>query len=85
MVWIKHIYPRLSRQIERIPFRIGKRLVRGLTVFMIFNIIVSGLALDRYCQRAGEGEAPSSSLELFLDQRFPDERIERVYPNMKMT
>ena len=28
---------------------------------------------------------PSSALELFLDQRFPDERIERIYPNMKLT
>ena len=28
---------------------------------------------------------PSREVELFLDQRFPDERIERVYPNMKMT
>ena len=48
-------------------------------------ILISGLALARYHQRTGKGEAPSSALELFLDQRFPDERIERIYPNMKLT
>jgi uncharacterized membrane protein len=85
VLWIKHIYPQLSKRIEKIPRRTGKWLVRGLSVFMLFNILISGLALARYHQRTGKGEAPSSALELFLDQRFPDERIERIYPNMKLT
>ena len=85
VLWIKHIYPQLSKRIEKIPLRTGKWLVRGLSVFMLFNILISGLALARYHQRTGKREAPSSALELFLDQRFPDERIERIYPNMKLT
>jgi len=85
VLWIKHIYPKLSGQIERIPYRIGKWLARGLTAFMIVDILVSGMALDRYHHRAGLGEVPDSALEVFLDERFPDERIERVYPNMKLT
>lgn len=28
------------------------------------------------------GLAPSSSFEMFLDERFPDTRLERIYPGM---
>ena len=83
VVWLKGLYPRLSAWIERIPIRWGKAGTWVLIVFMVCNIIISALALDRYTQRSA-GDAPQTTLGLFLDRHYPDQRIERVYPNAKI-
>ncbi len=82
VVWLKAIYPRLSGLIERIPLRIGRVGTWLLLAFMVCNMAISALALDRYTQRQAGSESwyPSAVTE-FLDRRFPDERIEHVYPN----
>ncbi len=89
VVWLKHIYPRLSALIERIPKRFGVPITNFMIVFMIVNMIISSLALSRYTDRNTEpNAAPSSEMEQllndFLDERFPDERMERIYPNAKI-
>ena len=50
---------------------------------MIFNMIVSSLALARYTERQNSPERPEAQnpLEELLDSRFTDERMERIYPN----
>ncbi len=113
VVWLKIIYPRLSGLIERLPLRTGRILCNCLIVFMIFNMVISSLALSRYTERhtqsagtetasgenAGADEESSGSkdtafspdgttaenwLDAFLDAHFPDERMERIYPNAKL-
>ncbi len=86
VVWLKIIYPRLSGLIERIPPRSGKILCNCLIVFMIFNMIISSLALARYTERntASAQIQEQTALDEFLDSHFPDERIERIYPNAKI-
>ena len=80
VVWIKKIYPPLSDLIERIPVKAGKIFCWLMIVFMSFNIVISAMALDRYTRR-NEGAVPANSADLFLDEHFPDERMERIYPN----
>lgn len=85
VVWLKVIYPVLSRWIEKIPKRFGKVFFNILIVFMLINMAVSSLALARYTERHST-EAPEtelSPLEDFLDRHYDDERIERTYPNAK--
>ena len=84
VVWIKICYPRLSALIERMPIRWGKVLTAVLTVFMACNIAVSALALGRWDSRS-RGEAASNAVEVWLDDRFGDERMERIYPAMVRT
>ena len=79
--WIKDLYPRMAKLILKIPNKIGKILTVAVTVFLIFNGIVSLLAVNRWSERVA-GEAPGNSLEVLLDERFPDERMESVYANM---
>lgn len=79
--WIKDLYPRIAQGILKIPNKIGKILTVALTVFLIFNSVVSLAAVHRWSERV-EGQAPSSSLEELLDERFPNERMERIYANM---
>ena len=79
--WIKSAYPRFSVWVLRIPDRAGKILVWLLLAFMLFNTAVSGLAVYRWSCRI-EGRAAENALERILDQRFPDARMERIFPNM---
>lgn len=83
VVWLKLFYPVLSRLIEKLPFRWGKILCNCMIVFMIINMILSSLALARYTERnTSSGDtSPQNALEAFLDARFPDARMERIYPN----
>lgn len=83
VVWLKVIYPALSGWIERLPVRAGTITCNLMIVFMIINMVVSGLALGRYTVRQQQPEA-GNRLETVLDEHFPDSRIERVYPNLKI-
>ena len=60
-----------------------------MIVFMIINMILSSLALARYTERNTEPEVVTTSevaqsVNRFLDEHFPDERMERIYPNAKI-
>ena len=90
VVWLKILYPFLSRAIERIPVKWGKFLCNGLILFMVFDMALSGLALGRYSARQDEKTAVSQTvsgeeggLNGWLDRHFPDERMKRIYPNAK--
>ena len=83
VAWLKGAYPLLSGLIEKIPVKAGKIGTWVLVVFMVSNMAVSTLALGRYSQRQAEAEgAEASAFAAVLDERFPDERIARVYPNL---
>ena len=84
VVWMKLLYPRLSAWIERLPERAGKVTVWAALVFMIFNCMISSLALARYTERNTQTKEAENALEEFLDERFTDERMERIYPNAKI-
>lgn len=81
VVWLKLCYPRLSGLIEKIPMRVGKPLTWVLIVFMVINMLISALALGRYTQRHTAPDPEPTALGQLLDQRFPDERMEHIYPN----
>ncbi len=84
VVWMKLLYPKLSAWIERIPVRAGTWLVRTAVLFMMFNCVISSLALARYTERNTNPKDAGNALEEFLDERFTDERMERIYPNAKI-
>jgi len=84
VVWLKYIYPPLSRLIERIPIRWGRVGTWVLLVFMVCNMSLSALALARYSQRQTQPDAPQNAVTAFLDARFPDARMERIYPKAEI-
>ena len=79
VVWIRNLYPPLSRLIEKIPKKPGIVITWILTVFMVFDMLVSSMALTRYSARY-LGETPRTAVERLLDGHFTDERMERIYP-----
>ncbi len=82
--WIKDIYPRMAKWILKIPNTWGKLLTWYFTVFFIFNSLVSLAAVGRWSERV-EGLAPSNAVEEFLDERFHNDRMERIYANMEFS
>ena len=88
VVWMKLLYPRLSGLIERLPVRTGKLVCNVMVVFMIWNCVISAMALTRYEERQrGTADGVFSgapAVETFLDGHFGDERMERIYPNAKL-
>ena len=81
VVWIKGVYPFLSSWIERIPIKVGRIATWVFVVFMSVNIVISGLAMDRYSKRASGVDTSPTALSTFLDEHYPDERMKKVYPN----
>lgn len=80
VAWFKKLYPKLSLLIERIPIRTGKIVTWVLIVFMACNAAVSSMALIRYDERK-QGISADTDWQQSMDERFPDARMERIYPN----
>lgn len=81
---MRFLYPKLSDLIEKLPKKPGEIGTWILIVFMVFNMMMSGLALGRYTERNTGKEKAENKIEEFLDDHFPDERMERIYPNAKV-
>ena len=79
--WIKSVYPRFSIWVLKIPNRIGKILVWILLFFLLFDAAISSIAVFRWSERR-DGKAASNAIERIVDERFPDSRMQRIYPNM---
>lgn len=51
LLWVKELYPRLSRLIEKIPNKIGVALTWTLAVLMAADIAISAMAVYRQSER----------------------------------
>ncbi len=81
VLWIKDIYPRMSKWILKLPNRPGKIITWVVAVFLLVNCVVSSLACLRWSDRV-HGIPARNAYEEMMDARFPDERMEKVYANM---
>ncbi len=84
VLWIKDLYPRMSKLILKIPNTKGKAITWVLAVLMVINCFISAAAVWRWSRRVN-GVSASNNFEEFIDERFPDERMERIYANMKFS
>lgn len=82
VAFLKIIYPNL----EKLEPLIHKTSVKILSVFMIlfmtFDITISVLASSRQQERRQNIE-PKNNLDVFLDEHYPDELLDRIYNNKK--
>ncbi len=82
LLWIKTVYPEISRWIEKIPKRVGGVLTIVLAAFMIFDAFISCAALIRADERSRNVPA-TTAFQHFLDRHLDDEYLALVYPNMQ--
>ena len=82
VLWIKSIYPRVAKIILKIPNKAGKIITLALTVFMIFNAVMSLFSVWRWSERVHNVPATTVA-DRFFDERFPDSRMEKIFANME--
>lgn len=82
VLWIKDVYPRMAKWILKVPNRAGKMITWCCTLFLAVNALVSLVAVYRWSERVQE-IPPDNSFWTAIDEHFPDERMERIYANMK--
>ena len=80
VAWFKIFYPVISGGIEKLPICAGRILTWVIVVFMCCNMAVSTMALIRSNERS-QGIPATQSWQQTMDERFPDERMEKIYPN----
>ena len=82
--WIKDIYPRMAKWILNIPNKVGKPLTWVLLVFMVFNSVMTLFTSLRWTARR-EGIEPRNAFEAYLDEHYPDERMQKIFANAEFT
>lgn len=82
VLWIKRIYPVMAECILKIPNKAGKIITWILVAFFAFNSFMTLTSMARWTQRMN-GIEPSTKFEEFIDNRFTDSRMEKIFANMK--
>jgi uncharacterized membrane protein len=81
IIWVRVLYPLISNIIERIPYSLGKVITYIGVIFMIINIILSVIVMERYIDRQNNEEA-ENAIERYIDREYDDEYIEWLWPDM---
>lgn len=82
VLFMKGILPFFDKMIEKIPNTSGLIVTWALLFFMGFNIFLSATAVKRQSDRR-EGIKPKNSYEQYLDRKYTDDVLKKIYANMK--
>ena len=82
LIWVKDLYPLFSRNIQKIPKKVGRPLTVAVTLFMAADIALSAGAVYRESQRINNIPA-TNAVQEFFDEWFPDEFLDIIYPHMQ--
>lgn len=82
MLWMKFLYPWVSKFVEAIPNKIGYALTWILLLAMLADVFISSAAVNRMTARH-HGIEPRNSFEEFLDKTYPDDFLISVYYHMQ--
>lgn len=80
-IWIRYIYPVVSRVIEKIPKRSGRVVTIVVFVIMLIGGVLTCVAIDRKGKR-DENIPPKTIIGQFCDTVFPDEYMEVFFPHL---
>ena len=81
LIYVKKIYPFISKVIENVPYNLMKTITICLVVFLSLDMFLSWTALLRQNERR-KGIEPWSPLGELYDKVYPDEKLAKYYPNM---
>ncbi|MCI8590527.1 MAG: putative ABC transporter permease [Clostridiales bacterium] len=82
LLWVKGVYPYLSKLIEKIPVKPGKIISILLALFLSADMLLSAAVLARMEERAAGKEA-DGAIDVFLDKTYDDQFISKQYQNLK--
>ena len=82
LLWVKDLYPAMSRMIQKVPKSTGRTLTVVLTVVMVVDILLSAGAVYRRSERVNHIPA-TNPVQVFFDQYFPDSYLDFIFPHMQ--
>lgn len=82
VIFIKYIYPPISKQIERIPKKIGTIITNILVVLFTIDLLITGCVMMRFNSRRMGNDA-SNIVEKLCDKYADDEYMKKRWPNIK--
>ena len=82
VIWVKLVIPLLNKGFEKIKIPFEKVIIWAFIAFFIFDAALSAAAGIRMDKRA-EGNEPSNKIEQFLDERYDDDTMHKIYANSK--
>lgn len=81
LLWIRYIYPFISRMIEKLPKRPWQKLTVIIFIVMFIGGVLTCASIERKGKRA-ENIPPSTVLGQFCDAVFTDEYMDIVFPHL---
>ncbi len=84
-------YPKMCQLIEQMPYKFGKIFTNITVIFIVIDILLTGLAVIRqnertYCSDINNvcevKDGIGGIMDDFLDTLFPDDYMNFVFPNM---
>lgn len=82
LLWVKDLYPVMSRTIQKVPSKVGKPLTIAVSLFMAVDMALSAGAVYRQSERVNLIPA-DNGVRVFFDKYFPDEFLKVIYPHMQ--
>ena len=82
ILYVTYIEPLIEKMREKINKNSIRIITIILAIFMIFDITISWMAVERQIERKNDIE-PQNHLDLFLDKNYPDEYMNRIFNNKK--
>lgn len=77
------LFSPLTRLFDRLDGRFWSVGCAALTVFMAADILLSAATILRWRDRLSDDPPAENAVEQYLDQKYDNEAMERIYPNMR--
>lgn len=82
-LWIKVLFPVLETAIEKIPIWHGSIISNILVLLVLADAVLTLSVIKRYMERMS-GKSSRNRVEEYIDYTYPDSRIEKRYPHMRI-
>lgn len=79
---IKHLYPQIIKLINKVKEEYRLVITVVISIFLLVDILISSFACIRYYERLNN-IAPANNLDRIIDKYYPNDRLIKVYPNIK--
>ncbi|ULQ60946.1 putative ABC transporter permease [Brucepastera parasyntrophica] len=82
LLWIRFAFPGFMHLIRKIPPKISKILAIIFAVLLVSDAAYTAAVVRRWSERR-DGIAAKTAVGRFFDEYYPNEKMERLYSNMK--
>jgi uncharacterized membrane protein len=82
VLYIRFFYPMCTSLVDRVPRKIRRVNTVVIVLILCADMGLSAIAVSRWAGRLS-GNPAKSDIEVWLDERYPDEKLREIYPNMR--